>query len=101
MMLAMASSVLALGGVLLFVSHDQTSPPHCWDEDSNKPLTTPEQVVVELPCLAIEKAIVFDHGEEGPHGMHVAKDEHEHEHGGGHAHGMSKSTVIRATKAKT
>ncbi len=105
MMLATASDVLAPAGTLLFVSHDEASPPHGWDEDDHQTLTTPDQIANELPDLHIEKAIVFDHGEDGPHGMHVAKDEegHEphHEHGGGHAHGMSKSTVVRAVKAKT
>ena len=102
-MLATASDVLAPGGTLLFVSHDEASPPHGWDEDDHQTLTTPDQIVAELPDLKIEKAAVFDHGEEGPHGMHVAKDEeeHGHEHCGGHAHGMSKSTVVRAVKAKT
>jgi SAM-dependent methyltransferase len=98
MMLAMASDVLASGGTLLFIAHDEASPPHGWDEDDYKTLTTTDQVVAELPGLRIEKAAVFDHGEQGPHGMHVAKEEDEH--GDGHAHGMSKSTVVRAVKAK-
>jgi len=100
-MLATASSVLAPGGTLLFVSHDESSPPHGWDEDDFTTLTTPEKVVAELPCLQVEKAVVYDHGEQGPHGMHVAKGEDEHEHRDQHDHGMLKSTVVRAVKTKT
>lgn len=55
MMLTTASNVLAPGGMPLFVSHDEAGPPHGWDEDEHKTLTTPERIVAELPNLHVEK----------------------------------------------
>ena len=90
-MLANAGDVLAPGGTLLFVSHDESSPPQGWWQDDRLTLTTPEQIVAELQGLRIAEAKVLMgstpahvEGSE-PHG--VARGAHE-----------SGTTVVLATK---
>ena len=61
-MLANAVDALVPGGTLLFVSHDRSGPPPDWEEEFITTLTTPEEVVAELPGLEIQKAFVFGHG---------------------------------------
>ncbi len=98
-MLANAVDALAPGGTLLFVSHDRTGPPPDWEEEFLATLTTPEEVVAELPGLEIVKAFVFDHGRDGPHGTHSGDtDEPDHELlAGGHEPHNWLTTVVRAT----
>ena len=55
-MLTWAVKALAPGGTLLFVSHDRSSPPSGWSEEDLLSLTTPEEIVAELPGLQIEHA---------------------------------------------
>jgi SAM-dependent methyltransferase len=101
-MLANAVDALVPGGTLLFVSHDRSGPPPDWEEEFITTLTTPEEVVAELPGLEIQKAFVFGHGPGGPHGAHP-RDATEHGHGRGHtAAGNHEphnwlTTVVRAT----
>ena len=90
-MLANAGDVLVPGGTLLFVSHDESSPPQGWSQDDRLTLTTPEQIVAELQGLRIAEAKVLmgstpPHVEGSePHG--VARDAHE-----------SGTTAVLATK---
>ena len=58
-MLANATDALAPGGTLLFVSHDESSPPEGWSQDDLPTLTTPEQIVAELQGLRIAEAKVL------------------------------------------
>ena len=83
-MLANISKVLAPGGTLIFVSHDKSGSPSGWSKEDMLSLTTPEEIVRELPELQIEQASVLLHD----------KGEHEAE-----AHG-SGTTVVRATRPK-
>ena len=98
-MLANAVDALAPGGTLLFVSHDRSGPPPDWEEEFLATLTTPEEIVAELPGLEIIKAIVFDHGADGPHATHF-RDTDEHHHGNeaavGHEPHNWLTTVVRA-----
>ena len=101
-MLANAVDALVPGGTLLFVSHDRSGPPPDWEEEFLTTLTTPEEVVAELPGLKIQNALVFGHGPDGPHGAHSG-DATEHSHGHEHkAAGNQEpeiwlTTVVRAT----
>ena len=90
-MLANAGDDLAPGGTLLFVSHDESSPPQGWSQDDRLTLTTPEQIVAEFQGLRIAEVKVLMGSTpahvEGfePHG--VARDAHE-----------SGTMVVLATK---
>ena len=101
-MLANAVDALVPGGTLLFVSHDRSGPPPDWEEEFITTLTTPEEVVAELPGLEIQKAFVFGHGPGGQHGAHP-RDATEHGHGrgqtaaGNHEPHNWLTTVVRAT----
>ena len=75
-MLAMMSEALAPGGTLLFVSHDKAGPPSGWSEEDLLSLTSPEEIVRELPDLQIEQSTILNH-EDG-----------------------SSNTIVRATKRK-
>ncbi len=70
-MLSAAVEALAPGGRLLFVSHDQSSPPAGWSREDLESLTTPDEVAAELPSLRIERAEVVReigaHAEDMPH----------------------------------
>ncbi len=83
-MLANISKALAQGGTLLFVSHDKSGSPSGWSEEDLLSLTTPEEIVMELPGLQIEQASVLHH------------DGGEHE---AESHGSS-TTVVRATRPR-
>jgi SAM-dependent methyltransferase len=60
-MLAMMSKALAPGGRLLFVSHDKSGPPSGWSEEDLLSLTSPEEIVRELPDLQIEHSATLNH----------------------------------------
>ncbi len=110
-MLFAAVEALAPGGRLLFVSHDQSSPPSGWSQEDLESLTTPDQVVAELHGLRIERAEVVEGfgahaGNMSPselledHNSHE-RDQHPHEeanHDGGF-HGAT--TVVMGAKDKT
>ena len=87
-MLATAAVSLAPGGTLLFVGHDESSPPHGWSQEDLLTLTNPDQVVAELPGLQIREARVL----ESSSPAHV-----EHDDQSGEAHG-SGATVVLAVK---
>ena len=90
-MLATAADALAPGGTILFVSHDESAPPQGWSQEDLLTLTTPEQIVAELPGLRIIEARVLMGS--GP--AHVeGPDPHEGTHGT-HEWG---TTVVLATK---
>ncbi len=102
-MLANAADALAPEGILLFVSHDRSGPPPDWEEEFMATLTTPGEVVAELTGLEIQKAFVFHHGLDGPHGAHSGDTDeqdygHEHEAAGEHEPHNWLTTVVRATK---
>ena len=84
-MLSAAVEALAPGGRLLFVSHDQSSPPSGWSREDLESLTTPDQVAAELHGLRIERAEVME--ETGAHAVEMPPselpeelDSHEHRH---------------------
>ena len=80
-MLASAADSLAPGGRLLFVSHDQSSPPQGWSEEDLESLTTPEQVAAELPGLRIDRAeTVLEAGAHSFHGPDSEEPEGLEEH---------------------
>jgi 2-polyprenyl-3-methyl-5-hydroxy-6-metoxy-1,4-benzoquinol methylase len=60
-MLANVSKMLTPGGTLIFVSHDKTGSPSGWSEEDLASLTTPEEIVADLPELQIEHAAVLRH----------------------------------------
>ena len=60
-MLAMMSKALAPGGTLLFVSHDKSGAPSGWSEEDLLSLTSPEEIVKELPGLVIEQSATLSH----------------------------------------
>ena len=94
-MLANMSEALALGGTLLFVSHDESGSLSGWSEEDRLSLTNPEQIVRELPDLQIEQALVLEQygGEHGAHeGEHGAHEDDE-------SHGF-RTTVVRATRPR-
>ena len=68
-MLSSAAQALTPGGRLLFVSHDQSSPPSGWSQDDLESLTTPDEVVAELTGLRIERGEVIE--ETGSHAEHM------------------------------
>ena len=72
-MLSNAAGLLAPGGTLIFVSHDKSKPPPGWTEEDNLTLTTPFQIVAELPGLKIERASVMQNTKGG----HAAQPEDE------------------------
>lgn len=92
-MLATASDALAPGGSLLFVSHDASVPPHSWFPEERLTLTTPEQVVAELPGLHITEARVVI-GAAPPHA-----EGHEQHDVANHAQ-ESGTTVVLATRPR-
>ncbi len=59
-MLANSLNAPAPGGTFLFVSHDKSGPPSGWSVEDMESLTTPEEIVSELPELRIEEAFVLD-----------------------------------------
>ena len=59
-MLTEAAKALNPGGKLIFVSHDASAPPDGWSREDLESLTTPLQIVDELPGLKIEQAEVVE-----------------------------------------
>ena len=87
-MLSNMRATLKPGGMLLFVSHDRSTPPSGWSKADLGTLTSVEEVVSELQGMEIERAEVVELGELPAH------DRHDH---GDHAHGhVSNSTVVVA-----
>ncbi len=104
-MLSIAVESLAPGGTLLFVSHDRSSPPSGWSDDELASLTTPDEVVAELPDLVIERAEIVkddaahmahkpDSEEEGGHEHHHCSREHTENA----EHSPDASTVVVAIR---
>ena len=99
--LAVAMKALVPGGTLLFVSHDKTSPPSGWSDEDVLTLTTPEQIVAEIPGLDIEQAYVKKEVSGAP-----AHSQEPHEHHDSHqifgasldASYETSSTIVIATK---
>ena len=99
------------GGKLLFVSHDQSSPPLGWDQEDLESLTSPDEVATELTGLRIELAEVVE--ETGAHAKHMPDsvgseedDNHherrrhsneEHEH---HSRSHGATTLVVGVKDK-
>ena len=101
-MLSNLADALAPGGRLLFVSHDKSSPPSGWDDDALESLTTPAEVVADLPGLNIERADVIE--DAGAHMSDMpdpdedrAHESHEHDEDG-EAHSHGGSAVVVAVK---
>ena len=110
-MLSRAAQALTRGGKLLFVSHDQSSPPLGWDQDDLESLTSPDEVATELTGLRIELAEVVE--ETGAHAKHMPDsvgseedDNHherrrhsneEHEH---HSRSHGATTLVVGVKDK-
>ncbi len=90
-MLSIAAGALAPGGMLLFVSHDKSTPPSGWTDEDMLTLTTPDQVASELPGLKIEQAFVMEH-EGGEHTAHAHDSEDDHDTPG------PRSTVVKAIR---
>jgi len=99
-MLSTVAEALAPGGKLLFVSHDKSSPPSGWSREDLESLTTPDEVIAELPGLSIERAEVVEDT-----GAHLAdmpdiagEDEHNHDaqnrHCPNHSAGPAGATTI-------
>ncbi len=101
-MLTKAAESLAPGGKLLFVSHDKSSHPSGWSDEDLASLTTPEEIVAELPDLVIERAeVVEDNGahtaDQSGHGQDRRDRPDEHmQLGEGHSHGVA--TVVIAVR---
>ena len=110
-MLSNAAASLAPGGKLVFVSHDVSTPPSGWNADELDSLTTPDEIVAELPGLQIERAEVMD--EVGAHMTHMPNSDEDENHErerheaqpsehseeeGHHSHSHGGSTVIVAMK---
>ena len=106
--LSNAASALAPGGKLLFVSHDRSAPPPGWDADELNSLTTPDEVVVELPSLRIERAEVIEEigahmadmpdPEEGDDHHHGSHGHHSGDSSEGECHSHGASTVVVAMR---
>ena len=97
-MLAMMSQALAPGGTLLFVSHDKSGPPAGWSEVDLLGLTTPEEIVAELPELEIEQAFVLVDEGNGGEVSHMRQDGAEHETHEAEVSHATSSTIIRAIR---
>ena len=96
-MLATMSKALAPGGTLLFVSHDRSGPPSGWSSGDLLSLTTPEEIVAELPELRISYYYVLDHDAEGSHASHMEQDGAHGDHDD-HEPGGSSTTIVRAVR---
>ena len=97
-MLSRAADALALGGRLLFVSHDRSSPPSEWSQEDLKSLTTPDEVAAELPGLRIERAEVVEetsaHTDDARH--FEESEQHDHPEHSGPLH--QATTVVVGVK---
>ncbi len=103
-MLSNAAEALAPGGRFLFVSHDKSSPPSGWSDEDLASLTTPEEVVAELPGLEIKRAEVVE--EDGAHMAHMPDPDEEgegdlhrsHEHAEDSEHSQGATTIVVAVR---
>lgn len=106
-MLSNMSKALAPGGKLLFVSHDKATPPSGWSEDDLKSLTTPEEIIAELPDLVIEQAKTIEesdahiaHMSQPDEGHALRSDVSGHEHTQGECHPHSATTIVIAVRSR-
>ena len=107
-MLSLAAKALAPGGTLLFVSHDRSNPPAEWSKEDLLSLTTPDEIVSELPSLKIEQAYVLEHVDgayaQGLDEHHDSHENSETHHSRGyvsdeaHEPRNSSTTVVRAVR---
>ena len=97
-MLAKVSNALAPGGTLLFVSHDKSGPPAGWSVEDLRSLTTPEEIVAELPELHIQLAFVLHHDAEDSHASHVRDDGGKQEPHEVHDSPGSSSSIVKAVR---
>ncbi len=104
-MLFNAAEALAPGGRFLFVSHDKSSPPSGWSDEDLASLTTPEEVVAELPGLEIKRAAVVE--EDGAHMAHMPDPDEEgegehilgsHEYTEDAEHSQGATTIVVAVR---
>ena len=100
-MLANSVNALAPGGRILFVSHDRSVTPSWWSREDLESLTTPEEIVAELPGLRIERAeIAEEQGSNAEHGSgHEAPGDHNGDEPDEHSHGAT--TVVIGVRDKT
>ena len=87
----------------MFGSHDKASPPSGWSDEDIQTLTTPKQIVAEIPGLHIEQAYVKKEAS-GSHSH--SEGAHEH-HDSPQIFGVSpdasyesSSTVVIATRPR-
>ena len=59
-MLGNMSRALTPGGTLLFVSHDRSGSLSGWSEEDKLSLTNAQEIVMELPGLEIEQALIWE-----------------------------------------
>lgn len=100
-MLANAVEALAPGGRILFVSHDRSVTPSWWSREDLESLTTPEEIVAELPGLRIDRAeVVEEIGSHAEHGSeHGDPGDHDGHESDQHSHGAT--TVVVGVRDET
>ena len=90
-MLSNMCAILKPGGMLLFVSHDRSTPPPGWSKTDLATLTSVEEVVSELQGMEIERADVVKLGEPPAHDTQEHRD---------HAHGLNSTVVVARAKGR-
>ena len=90
-MLCNMRAALKPGGMLLFVSHDRSTPPPGWSKIDLATLTSVEEVVSELQGMEIERADVVKLGEPPAHDTQEHRD---------HAHGLNSTVVVARAKGR-
>ena len=90
-MLCNMRAALKPGGMLLFVSHDRSTPPPGWSKTDLATLTSVEEVVSELQGMEIERADVVKLGEPPAHDTQEHRD---------HAHGLNSTVVVARAKGR-
>ena len=90
-MLCNMRASLKPGGMLLFVSHDRSTPPPGWSKTDLATLTSVEEVVSELQGMEIERADVVKLGEPPAHDTQEHRD---------HAHGLNSTVVVARAKGR-
>ena len=88
-MLSNMCAILKPGGMLLFVSHDRSTPPPGWSKTDLATLTSVEEVVSELQGMEIERADVVKLGEP------PAYDTQEHRD-----HALNSTVVVARAKGR-
>ena len=90
-MLCNMRAALKPGGMLLFVSHDRSTPPPGWSKTDLATLTSVEEVVSELQGMEIERADVVKLGEPPAHDTQEHRD---------YAHGLNSTVVVARAKGR-